>query len=81
MKRFMVREARAALTDLLDAAERGEPVVIERRGIVFTLSAAAARTRARRSPTIARVDRALAGGEWSWEWTPDGLVLDERRRP
>jgi antitoxin (DNA-binding transcriptional repressor) of toxin-antitoxin stability system len=76
MKRFLVREARAAFTDMLDAAERGEPIVIERRGVLFTLAAAGpARKRAKRVAKIARVDEAILSGQWDWDWTPDGLAL------
>lgn len=78
MKKFMVREARAAFTDLLDAAERGEPVVIERRGVLFMLSATApAKARVRRTAHIARADESILSGEWAWDWTPDGVILRE----
>jgi antitoxin (DNA-binding transcriptional repressor) of toxin-antitoxin stability system len=79
MKRFMVREARAALPDLLDAAERGEPVVIERRGVLFTVSAGTPnRPASRRHPaTITRVDASIDDGTWTWEWSDEGLVLKD----
>ncbi|MGE3841471.1 MAG: type II toxin-antitoxin system Phd/YefM family antitoxin [Vicinamibacterales bacterium] len=78
MKKFMVREARAALTDLLDAAERGDSVVIERRGVLFTLSAARPeKPRPRRAPRIARVADSVLSGEWTWDWTPDGVAFRE----
>jgi len=77
MKKFLVREARAAFTDLLDAAERGESVVIERRGVLFTLSAKAAQPRVRRAPRITRVADSVLSGEWTWDWTPDGVALRE----
>jgi antitoxin (DNA-binding transcriptional repressor) of toxin-antitoxin stability system len=75
MKRFLVREARAAFTDLLDAAERGEPVVIERRGVLFRLAAEPPPRRRRRTPRIARVHDQVARGQWTWDWSADGLTL------
>ncbi len=37
MKRYSVAGARARFSDLLDAAEQGQPAVIERRGVRFVL--------------------------------------------
>ena len=56
MKRYSVAEARARFSDLLDAAEQGEPAVIERRGIRFVIRPEAQPT-ARRSAKDDRVCR------------------------
>ena len=80
MKRYSVAHARERLADLLNEAERGAPVVIERRGIRFVLRAEAAprRDRVRRS-AIETLDPAVARGQWQWSWTPKGVRLRTRR--
>jgi antitoxin (DNA-binding transcriptional repressor) of toxin-antitoxin stability system len=81
MKRYSVAKARARLASLLDAAENGEVVAIERRGVRFTLQAEK-RSRTRTSLRKARVvsaDRVVLGGEWTW--SPDARGLRFRRRP
>jgi len=49
MKRCSSSELRSRLAEMLDTAERGEPVVIERRGTRFVLCAEPVRPRTRRS--------------------------------
>jgi len=39
MKRYTTAQARKQFAELLDAAERGQDVVIERRGVLFVLHA------------------------------------------
>jgi antitoxin (DNA-binding transcriptional repressor) of toxin-antitoxin stability system len=81
MKRYSVAHARSRLADLLTEAERGTPVVIERRGVRYTLRAEAAprRAPARRS-VIETLDPAVDRGQWQWIWTPKGVRLRQRRR-
>ena len=82
MKRYGVSVARERLADILDAAEAGEDVVIERRGVEYTVSARKGRRRAgapRRS-LIASVDPALVRGEWTWTWKAGGLELSTTGR-
>ena len=80
MKRYTVAEVRERLAEALDRADRGEPVVIERRGVRYELkSVRRAGTRAkRRPPQIEVLDAAVAAGEWQWAWDDDGLRFGPR---
>ena len=68
MGNMKVAEARARFGEILDAAEKGLPVVIERRGVRFRLIAesAAARTAKADGATFAFVDPAMMSGQWTW---------------
>lgn len=86
MKRYSVAQARSNFSRLLDAAEAGDAVVIERRGTRFRLETdrghtprAGRRTAGPRS-IIAYVDPAVADGQWTWEWAKGGLRFAARRR-
>lgn len=82
MRRYTSSELRSRLAEVLDAAERGEGVVIERRGVRFALRAER-RTSARRSrrrSLIEALDPAVADGQWTWAWGPGGLQFDGRLR-
>lgn len=78
---YSVTLARARLADLLDAAERGERVIIERRGVrhAVTLEEPVSRSRARR-PRLEVLDADIEAGTWSWAWRADGVVLRSRSR-
>ena len=72
---------RERLADVLDAAERGEEVVIERRGVRYSVRAERANpARRTRKPLIDIVDPAVATGEWTWTWKRDGLAFSSKRR-
>ena len=76
MKRFTAAKARQQFSLLLDTAERGESVIIERRGVHFRIRAEqppALGAPSRRTPLIEFVDPAVAAGCWSWDWEPEGL--------
>lgn len=81
MKHLKVAEARAKFGEVLDEAERGVPVFIERRGVRFKVVAEAAE----RSATAAApdpfsyVDPAVMSGNWTWKLGPKGLVFVARR--
>jgi hypothetical protein len=81
MKRYTSSQVRERLADVLDAAERGEEVVIERRGVRYFIRAERAKpaTRARK-PLVDVVDPAVAAGEWTWTWKADGLAFSSKRR-
>lgn len=81
MPRYPVSVARERLADLLDDAEAGKPVVIERRGVHYRLTATrpAARALTRRK-LIASADAAVESGDWSWTWRGGSLAF-ARRRP
>jgi antitoxin (DNA-binding transcriptional repressor) of toxin-antitoxin stability system len=82
MPRYSTAQARQRLAELLDAAEAGQPVVIARRGVEFTLRAESARSRrgpARRRVTLKVIDPAVAEGQWTWRWDAHGLRFSPRR--
>ena len=82
MKRYTAAQARQHFAEILDAAERGDPVVIERRGVRFVVEAQQQRRRpsVRRTSIIRYLDPAVAAGEWTWSWDADGLRFKSRRR-
>ena len=82
-KRYTVSVARERLADALDEAEQGVPVIIERRGVRFRLAIEEPKRkkRAKTAPRIEILDPAIAEGEWTWEWKPESVSLEPRRRP
>ena len=82
MKRFTTASAKQRFSLLLDAAERGESVIIERRGVRFRVQTDrhSSRKRIRRNPVIEIVDPAVAKGVWQWQWRPDGLRFSKNAR-
>ena len=73
MTRTTATEARRRFFELLDAAERGEAVVLERRGVRFRISLDRAASAAvpRPSPLVV-ADPALLEGTWSWKTNSEG---------
>ncbi len=81
MKRYSVAQARAHFSELLDTAEAGGSVVIERRGARFRLKPERARKRCQaRASIIAHVDPIVLEGRWTWELGNEGLRFVGRRR-
>lgn len=79
MKSVTVAAARAKISALLDAVERGERVVIRRRDTSFRLvRERATRKRVKRS-VLAWADPALLTDDWTWEWKSGQLVFRARR--
>jgi antitoxin (DNA-binding transcriptional repressor) of toxin-antitoxin stability system len=81
VKKYKVAMVRERLSQALDEAERGEPVFIERSGVVYRLSVerpAARRAKARR-PAIEILDPAVARGDWTWEAVRGDLRFRPRR--
>jgi prevent-host-death family protein len=78
-KRYTSSQVRERFADFLDSAERGEPVLIERRGVRFVLQTVSAKPRrtSRRS-VIAFMDRAVASGQWTWNWTAKSVQFARR---
>ena len=70
MKRYTAAQARARLSDALNDAEAGTPVVIERRGVRFSLvrqsAKAASPKRVKRAPLVEILDPAVERGQWTW---------------
>lgn len=70
MKRYTAAQARARLSDALNDAEAGTPVVIERRGVRFSLvresSAPEGSPPPKRSSLVEILDPAVERGQWTW---------------
>ena len=81
MKRFTVAEARARFGDLLDEADQGETVVIERRGVRYTLKSQPARAKKTAAKTryFAWIDPEVMSGQWTWTASKSGLRFTARR--
>lgn len=78
MKAYRVAEARARFGNLLDEAESGDAVVIERNGVRFRLEAERpASTRVKTSALIDYVHPDVASGTWASG--PRGLRFRARR--
>ncbi|MDB4982307.1 MAG: hypothetical protein JWM82_3059 [Myxococcales bacterium] len=75
MKRYSVNQVRMHLAEALDSAERGEAVVIERRGVRFKLESTKPSPRPRCAPTLRILDPAIDAGDWTWKSGPDGLAF------
>jgi antitoxin (DNA-binding transcriptional repressor) of toxin-antitoxin stability system len=82
MKRYSVSVVRERLSEALDEAERGEPVVIERRGVRYrlTVERAPAKRTTRRKPRIEVIDHEAFEHGWTWDLTKQGLRF-RRHRP
>lgn len=81
MKRYTSSQVRERFSDILDAAERGEEVIIERRGVRYVLRAEGRRpAQKRRRSLIEYVHPAVAAGQWTWELGPDGVEFAAGRR-
>ena len=81
MKHLKVAEARARFGEILDEAERGVPVFIERRGVRFKVSAEIAAPAEKATPPdlLGYVDPAVRSGNWTWKLGPRGLAFVARR--
>jgi prevent-host-death family protein len=77
-----VAEARARFGEILDAAEKGLPVVIERRGVRFRLVAdVAERATKQDAARFDFVDPGVMGGQWTWRATgARGMQFAPRRK-
>jgi antitoxin (DNA-binding transcriptional repressor) of toxin-antitoxin stability system len=81
VKRYTVSQVRERLSDALDEAEKGIPVVIERKGVRYRL-AVETPSRSPRKPRFRIEIRhpAIEAGQWTWDWTPGGLKFRDTRR-
>jgi hypothetical protein len=72
--------ARQHFSGLLDAAERGDRVVIERRGVQFELGVRRPPpARARRTSLVEAMDCAVERGAWTWRADGNALVFEARK--
>jgi len=79
MKRYTAAQARQHLSTVLDTAEAGEPVVIERRGVRFAVRTETKAATRRRTPLVEWMDPAVETGNWTWEWASKGLRFSGRK--
>lgn len=80
MKHYTASLVRERLSEALDYADRGVPVLIERKGIRYRLSVEAPpRKRTTQPPRIHVVDPAVAEGRWTWDWTAAGPRFRTRK--
>lgn len=81
VKRYTVAQVRERLAEAFDSAERGVPVVIERRGVRFRLEAVRPRRRSSgHKPLVESLDPAVESGRWSWTWKSGALSFTGRGR-
>ena len=80
MKRYTVSQVRERLAEALDQAEKGVPVVIERKGVRYSLTVERppARPRRRKSRIII-LDPAVEAGQWTWDWEPGKMEFRDTR--
>ena len=81
-KWYTVTVVRERLAEALDEAEKGLPVIIERRGVRFRLSVEDSKPKARRraAPKITVLDPSVLDGQWTWEPSADGLAFKAGRK-
>jgi hypothetical protein len=80
MKGYKVSEARARFGELLDEAQAGDVVFIERHGVRFSLRAEdAPGADPRTKSTITWAHPAVWAGQWTWEEGPNGLEFVDTR--
>ena len=82
MTRHTAAQARQQFFELLDAAERGEEVLLERRGVRFRIVAEPQPVTAFPGAPLLVADDAVLAGEWSWDRDDRGALtfVPERRR-
>jgi hypothetical protein len=73
VKRYTSSQLRSRLSEVLDAAERGEAIVVERRGTRFSLRAERPDKkpgRRRGKSLFTWTDPAIEAGQWTWDYIP-----------
>lgn len=81
MKHLKVAEARARFGEILDEAEQGAEVVIERQGVCFRLVAESERPPgASKAALFDFVDPAVMTGQWTWKTGTKGVAFAARRK-
>lgn len=81
VKKYPVAMVRERLSEALDRAEQGQPVLIERRGVTYELRVRKPRPRRKRpARQIEILDGSLVtSGQWTWDWKEGGLRFRARR--
>lgn len=80
MKRYSAAQARQRLSELLDAAESKQDVVIERHGVQFSVQVLQKEEQPPTGSHVAFLDPIVEAGEWTWEWTEGDLRVVDRAR-
>jgi prevent-host-death family protein len=82
MKRYTVSQARMRISEVLDSAERGEPVIIDRQGVTFEVVLAKPKPKAprKRAPILKILDPAVDAGDWTWSQGPGGFAFVPGKR-
>lgn len=81
MKRYTSSQVRERFAEMLDAADKGEEIFIERRGVRYVLRAESNRSaRKRRRSLITYMHPAVEAGQWTWEPGSAGLEFVDTRR-
>lgn len=80
-RRFLVAEARARFGELLDEADQGETIIIERHGVQYTLKvqSVSRKAAAKGARYFEWVDPAVMTGQWTWTPTKTGLRFTPRK--
>jgi antitoxin (DNA-binding transcriptional repressor) of toxin-antitoxin stability system len=82
MKRYTVTEARMRMAEMLDSAESGESVLIERKGVRFqilpSVGKPAGQRTTKKAPILEILDEAIERGDWTWKDGPEGLTFARR---
>ncbi len=82
MKRYPVAVLRERLSEALDAAYQGVPVIIERKGVQYRLTreSAVKKSSGRRARLFTSADPAVSAGNWTWDWSPERTTFVGRKR-
>lgn len=79
MNAFKVSEARARFGDVLDQAEQGDDVFIERNGVRFRVQVERSAPARDAGSPFAAVDPSVRNGQWSWTQGRRGVTFRTRR--
>ena len=76
MNRYSVADARKQIARVLDEAEKGYGVIIERKGVLFRLALDEPKRPAGRAypAQVEILDEAVEAGTWSWGVQPKGEI-------
>ena len=74
MARYSASDARRQFSGLLDAAERGEEVVLERHGVRFRLTLDPSTPEPASSSPLIIEDEDVLSGNWTWATDEQGRL-------
>ena len=81
VKHLKVAEARARFGEILDEAEKGATVIIERRDVRFRLVAEPQQSSAvSKAALFDFVDPTVMTGQWTWKASSKGVTFAPRRK-